>query len=260
MAMYGPGTLQTTTENGATTNIQSEFKNANSNLAGLICDVTDTGGFAKIQQWQINDVNFMYVGTIFGINGFVNELNNSFFFGNANALNFYLINTASGQHQISVNGNLFNFNAGSLDLGAKNLLSTGVFSDGTTPINSGHTHLGTGNTGAIIPHVTVDNGRALDTVYQNTLARPILVHGSVLCELKAAGDEAYVDCLTDAANPPITLHARVGVSWRTATIDNIVSYYHHFSFVVQPTHHWTLTSTQVATGIVTLEALKETPL
>lgn len=261
MGVYNGQSLQGVTEVGATTNIQSTFKNSSSNLAGLVCDVTDTGGFAKIQQYQLNGSNFMYVGTLFGINGFVNELNNSFFFGNANAANFYLINTATGQHSISVNGNVFNFNAGSLDIGAKNFLSTGVFSDGVTPVVSGHNHDGTGNNGAIIQHVTVDNGRALDTTYTNSLIKPILIYGCVQCEVKNAGDAAYVDCFTDNASPPTTLHVRCGADWTGASaLADLETFYHNFIFVVQPSHKWLLTSNVVAGGVLTLLTLKETPL
>lgn len=251
--------LQGVTENGATTNIRTTYKNATSDIAGLVADVTDSTGFAKVQDWFINGIAWLYAGTIFGVNGFVNQLNNAFFFGNSNAQNFYLMNPGVG-HTMQVDGAAYNYTTAALDLGAKNLLSTGVFSDGSTPINSGHTHQGTGNTGAIIPHPANYTGNSLDTVYHNTIARPLIIHGSVMCSVKNFGDEAYVSCLTDASNPPTTLQSNVGVTWKFATaLSDQEVFYHQFMFIVQPNHYWTLVTTQTGGGSVTLDTLDETP-
>lgn len=235
------------------------FKNSTNDVEGITADVTDTTGFARAQVWALSGVDWLYAGTIFGINGFVNLLNNSFFFGNVNTLNFYLINTATNQHQLAVNGNVFNFNQTNLDLGAKNLLTTGAFSDSVTPIVSGHTHIGTGNEGAIIPHVNTQPVRALDTVYTNSGARPILVWGSVECSVKAGGDVAYVELKTDAANPPVTVVQLVGVDWQTGAITDTQTYHHGFYMVVQPGHKYELVTTQVLTGVTTLTYWNETP-
>ncbi len=259
MPVNNPGTLQSVTENGATTNIKSTFKNATSDVEGLVVDVTDATGFAKAQVWKLSGADALYYGTIFGINGFVNILNNSFFFGNGNAANFYLINTTAGIHTISVNGNGYDFGAAALALNAKNILTTGTFTDGTTPIVSGHTHLGTGNTGAIIPHVNTQPARALDTVYTNSGSRPIIVHGSVECSVKAPGDVATVTLFTDANNPPTTAIQTVGIDWRAVAVLNeqIVE---HFGFfmVVKQGEKYQITTNPVGSGALTLGFWNET--
>lgn len=234
------------------------FKNSTNDVEGITADVTDTTGFARVQVWALSGVDWLYAGTIFGINGFVNLLNNSFFFGNVNALNFYLINTATNQHQLAVNGNVFNFNQTNLDLGAKNLLTTGAFSDSVTPIVSGHKHLGTGNEGSIIPHANSQPARALDTVYTNSSARPIIVWGSVECTVKNGGDSAMVDLKTDASNPPTTIVQTIGVDWAAGAITDIQTYHHGFYMVVQPGHRYEIVTNVAGGGTVTLTYWNET--
>lgn len=234
------------------------FKNSTNDVEGITADVTDTTGFARAQVWALSGVDWLYAGTIFGINGFVNLLNNSFFFGNVNALHFYLINTATNQHQLSVNGNVYNFNTTNLDLVGKNLATTGTFTDGATPIVSGHTHTGTGNQGAIIPHANSQPARGLDTVYTNSSARPIIVWGSVQCTVKNGGDVALIDLKTDASNPPTTIVQTVGVSWASSAMSDTQEYYHGFYMVVQPSHKYEIASNVAGGGNLTLLYWNET--
>ena len=261
MPVNNPGTLQTVTENGNTTNIQSVFKNATNDIAGLVTDTTDTTGFAQCQLWRLGGADALYYGTIFGFNGFINLLNNSFFFGNSNALNFYLINTALNVHTLSVNGNNYNFYQTYLDLGAKDLQTTGTFTDGITPIVSGHTHTGTGNEGAVIPHVTTTPVRALDTVYKNTGLRAILVIGNIQSDVKNPGDQAFVTVYTDSSSPPTTPVLKSGQDWITvAALSEQITSYFPFTFVVQPNDFYSITTTTVGSGVVTLGYWNETPL
>lgn len=258
MPIHNPENLQVTTENGATTNIQTTFKNATNDTAGLVADVTDTTGFAQAMLLKLGGSDWLYAGTIFGFNGLVNLFNNSFFFGNANAFNFYLINTALNVHTISVVANNYNFYTTYLDLIAKDLQTTGRFTDGVTPIVSGHTHTGTGNEGAIIPHAVTQPVRALDTVYTNSSTRPIIVYGSVDCYVTDGGDEAYVDLKTDASNPPATIVQTVGVSWRNSSvISEKKNYYHGFYMVVQPNHKYEIVTNVAGSGTVTLQYWNE---
>lgn len=258
MPIYNPENLQVTTENGATSNIQVSLKNATSDIPGLVVDVTDTTGFAQAFKAKLGGTDWLYLGTIFGFNGIINLFNNSFFFGNSNALNFYLINTALSVHTISVVGSNYNFYTSYLDLGAKNLQSTGTFTDGSTPIVSGHKHLGTGNEGAVIPHANSQPVRALDTVYTNSSVRPIIVWGSVECTVKNGGDVAMVDLKTDASNPPTTIVQTVGVDWRSGAITDIQTYHHGFYMVVQPSHRYEIVTNVAGGGTVAITYWNET--
>lgn len=229
------------------------FDSPTTDVAALIANTDDTTGFARIQTWQINGVDFLVCGTVFGINGFINQLNNSFFFGNANALHFYLINTATNTHTLSVFANNYDFETTRLNLGSKNLATTGVFTNGTTPVDSSHNHTGTGNEGSIVPHVGTQPARALDTIYTNSGVRPIIVYGSVDCYVSDGGDDAYIELKTDSGSPPTTIVQSVGPSWRgSSTISEKKNFYHGFYMVVQPSHKYEIVTNLAGGGIVTL--------
>lgn len=143
-------------------------------------------------------------------------------------------------------------------MGAKNLATTGVFTDGVVPIDSSHNHTGTGNEGSIVPHVGTQPARALDTVYTNSSVRPIIVYGSVDCYVTDGGDTAYIDLKTSSSNPPTVIVQTVGVDWRNSSVAGEKKNFHHgFYMVVQPSDKYEIVTTVVGSATVTLTAWNE---
>lgn len=230
-------------------------KSSVSDQAGLIADVTDTTGFAQCALLKLSSVDWMYLGTILGFNGFINLLNNAFFFGNVNALNFYLMNPTAGLHQIFVNGVGYTFSTTALDLGTNNLNTTGNFTDGVTPIKSGHTHTGSGSEGAIIPHAATTPARAFATTYTNTGPRPKIVYGNVNVRDTGGGTgQGFIDCKTDANSPPTTVVQRSGNYTAGMVATQQIQY--PFYFVVQPSMRYRVDATAVNAS-VTLDRWNE---
>lgn len=222
---------------------QWTFKHANNDTPALIANVTDTSGFARVQEWQLNNAPWMYAGTIFGFNGIVNLLNNIFFFGNSDALYYLLMNPASGVFTMAINGGYINFGTTSVDFINRNLTTSGQFTDGSTGCVPAHAHLGTAGQGAIIPHVRTAPARNLATNYTNSSARPIIVTGDLFYRDNGAGTGwAYFDCKSDTSSTPTTITQKVG---DTGAGGMGVSEQIHagFYFVVQPGHKYRIDST-----------------
>ena len=239
-------------------------KAAANDVPGLNCDVTDTTGFAAIQRWKLNGTDFMYLGTVLGFNGFVNEKSNDFFFGNANGLYYILLNTSGGGINFAVNGVVYTITNTELAIGSLDITTTGRLTDGVTPINSGHDHTGTGNNGKVIPHATtsytVTGGspqRSLNTTYTNNSGRVLFFFFYFTVSDSGTGNGiGYVDCKSDGSSPPTTIVQKVG---HIARLNTSAQVSFTFSFMVQPSMRYRINSTS-SSSTLTLNRWLETAI
>ena len=234
------------------------FLNSIPDTAAANFDVTDTSGFATVANFKVNGTTYVQVASIFGLTGFLGPTNGPFFFGNSNALYYFLINPAAGNLTINVNNQAYTLGQTDLGLINKTITTTGAFTDGTTPIVSSHNHTGTGNQGAVIPHVSTLPTRALNTTYTNSAAQCLIVSGNILIRETGGGTgSGYVDLKTDTNSPPTTIHERVGVQVGPMAANTQI----HFPFfmIVQPGHRYRIDST-TASATLTINRWREAPL
>lgn len=88
--------LQTTSEVGATSNRQITLKNGTAGSAGLLTDVTTSGGNGMTQEWKIDGTTKVEYGTFLGgaFTGFLDPTSTQIFFGLGDASSYVLL--ASG--------------------------------------------------------------------------------------------------------------------------------------------------------------------
>ena len=102
--------------------------------------------------------------------------------------------------------------------------------------------------------------RALDTDYQNTTGHPILVHGSIECQVASFNtDDAYVEVKTDGDSTPTTLWQRIGIDKNEETGQDGGAYLKFsFQIVVQDNDYYGVYATTNGSGAVTLLTWNET--
>lgn len=118
-----------------------------------------------------------------------------------------------------------------------------------------HNHNGSAGMGEIIPHNATQPSRSLNTVYQNTKNRPIIVYGSIKVTATPA-QSAYVKLETGSSNPPTTVVQKVGNINQISVekLQRTLSF--GFYMVVQPQDYYRIRST-ASGGTVTLEYWNE---
>lgn len=224
------------------------FLNSLSDTAAANFDVTDTTGFSPIANFKVNGTTYVQIGSLFGLTGFLGPTNGAFFFGNANALYYFLLNPAGGNAILNVNNNNYVFGETDFGIGSKSITTTGVFTNGTVPVVSSHNHTGTGNQGSVIPHTDSAPARALATTYTNSSAQCLMIIGDILLRDSGAGaGSGYVDLKSDASNPPTTVHQRVGVAVGGMPANSQVNF--PFYMVVQPGHRYRIDATTSSSSL-----------
>lgn len=112
----------------------------------------------------------------------------------------------------------------------------------------------------ITGHNQTQPGNSLNTIYDNldddsgSPSRPIIVYGTVSIIYDDAGDYGYIECKTGATSPPTTVRQRVGptLTGNVVTPNSFFTVSFPFSFVVPNQNYYTITSTVVGSGTVTL--------
>ncbi len=234
------------------------FLNSLSDTEAANFDITDTTGFGSIANFKVNGTTYVQIGSIFGLTGFLGPTNGAFFFGNANALYYFLLNPAGGSVTLNVNNQPYTFGQTDFNLINKTITTTGAFTDGTTPIVSGHNHTGTGNQGSVIPHVSTLPTRALNTTYTNSQAQCLIVSGNILLRDSGGGvGSGYVDLKTDTNSPPTTIHERVGIEVGPMAASS--QYHFPFFMIVQPGHRYRIDAVTSSSSL-TINRWREAPL
>lgn len=105
--------------------------------------------------------------------------------------------------------------------------------------------------------------RALNTVYQNTSGRPLVVYGSMnvtWTDPNFPGETAYFTCLTGSANPPTTIRGKGGtvITYNTIAVPNMAAQQEfNYYFIVPTNHYYEITSTTSGFGAVAITAWNE---
>lgn len=126
--------------------------------------------------------------------------------------------------------------------------STAAIVESKLAFNTSTGHIHDGTTAKILSHVFASQTRLLNTPYQNSNARPMMIIATARCSISVATGFAWVQGKSDASSNPVTVASGiVGIESGLLNEDNSFQ----IMFICQPSEYYQLDSSS-NNGTVTL--------